>query len=208
MSWPMQRTEVDAGPRLGRAFYERSVHEVARDLIGCVVAPRRDGGTRGGDRELSRGGARLTRLRRITARSRTLFGPPGTRLRVLLLRRPLAPERGRRAGGRGGGGADQGARAARGHRPDARAPRRRARRVALLGTREAHPGPRHRPGARTRARCSTAPWRSSPGRQPTREPRIVTGERIGITKAADLPWRFCDADSRHVSRPLPAAMTV
>jgi DNA-3-methyladenine glycosylase len=39
-----------------------------------------------------------------------------------------------------------------------------------------------------------------------REPRIVVGERVGITKAADLPWRFCDADSRHVSRPWPAAM--
>ncbi len=39
-----------------------------------------------------------------------------------------------------------------------------------------------------------------------REPRIVVGERVGITKAADLPWRFCDAGSAHVSRPWPARM--
>jgi DNA-3-methyladenine glycosylase len=32
---------------------------------------------------------------------------------------------------------------------------------------------------------------------------LVTGPRVGITKAADLPWRFCAAGSRHVSRPWP-----
>jgi DNA-3-methyladenine glycosylase len=38
------------------------------------------------------------------------------------------------------------------------------------------------------------------------EPRIVSDARIGITKAAELPWRFCDPDSASVSRPWPQAM--
>jgi len=41
---------------------------------------------------------------------------------------------------------------------------------------------------------ATGPWR---------KPSIVEGERIGITHAVELPWRFSVAGNPHVSRPRP-----
>jgi DNA-3-methyladenine glycosylase len=41
-----------------------------------------------------------------------------------------------------------------------------------------------------------APARHAPG-------ELVVGTRVGITRAAQLPWRFCLAGSAHVSSPRP-----
>ncbi|HYH87727.1 MAG TPA: DNA-3-methyladenine glycosylase [Solirubrobacteraceae bacterium] len=37
-------------------------------------------------------------------------------------------------------------------------------------------------------------------------PELLAGPRIGITKAAELPWRFCAAGARSVSKPWPPGL--
>ena len=203
----MQRTEVNAGPRLGRAFYERSVHEVARDLIGCVVRHGETAGRVVETESYHEEEPASHAFVGITARSRTLFGPPGRAYVYFsygvhsLLNAVAEPE---------GVGA---AVLIRALEPLEGIDLMRARRGV-----EPAESLCSGPGKLTQALAIglelnessllDGPVEILARPEATSEPRIVTGERIGITKAADLPWRFCDADSRHVSRPLPAAMTV
>ena len=44
------------------------------------------------------------------------------------------------------------------------------------------------------------------GPRVTEPPAILEGTRIGITKAVELPWRFCMAGSRSVSKPWPPGL--
>ena len=52
-------------------------------------------------------------------------------------------------------------------------------------------------------RSATGPSRCSGGKRTEPVPKVVTGPRIGITKAVEHPWRFCAAGSPFVSKPWP-----
>ena len=106
-------------------FYDRSVHEVARDLIGCVVRHGETAGPHRRDRELPHGGAGLPRVRRASRSAPARCSASPGRAYVYFsygihsLLNAVAEH-----GGRGRRGADPGARAGRRHRADARAARR------------------------------------------------------------------------------------
>ena len=191
--------------RLGRDFYARPVHDVARDLIGCVVRHGETAGRIVETESYHMEEPACHAYAGVTSRTRTLFGPPG--YAYVYFSYGIHSLLNAVAEGEGVGAAVliRALEPVEGLEP-MRARRRVARDEDLCNG----------PGKLTQAldiglSLNGTSLVDGPieliAREPgAREPRIVMGERIGITKAADLPWRFCDADSRHVSRPWPAVM--
>jgi DNA-3-methyladenine glycosylase len=184
--------------RLGREFFARSVHEVAPELIGATLLVDGVGGTivevEAYDQEdpASHGYAGRT------ARNASMFGLPGQAyvyrsygvhwclnlvcaeegIAQAALIRALEPTT----------GLDE-MRARRGFEQPRLLCSGPGRLCQALGVTREHDGlPLDEPPFELLARAET--------------PEIRSGPRIGITHAADYPWRYALAGSRFLSRPL------
>jgi DNA-3-methyladenine glycosylase len=189
---------------VNRDFFDRSVHEVARELIGCELAVGETAGviveTEAYDVTDPACHAYVGR----TARNEVLFGPPGHAYVYLsygihsLLNAVAEPE---------------GSAAAvliRALQPTAGIDLMRERR-GREEVEELCSGP----GKLTEALgvglklngadLGRAPFEIARPAGDWQGAEIVTSTRIGITKAADLPWRYSVKGSQYVSRPRPDA---
>lgn len=187
---------VDAG------FFDRSVHDVARDLIGCTLVFGDCGGLVVETESYERDDPACHAYVGRTVRNEVLFGPPG-RAYVYLsygihsLLNAVAEPDGQAA-----------AVLIRALEPTLGIEAMRRRRGRDL-VQELCSGP----GKLTEAlgiglaengtRLSEPPFAILPRERAWRDVEIAAGPRIGITKATEKPWRFCVAGSRFVSRPWP-----
>jgi len=185
-------------------FYARPVLEVATDLLGCVLSHRAASGRIVETEAYHEAEPACHAHAGLTARTSVLFGPPGLAYVYrsycihALLNPVCEPE---------GVGA---AVLIRALEPVEGLDLMRARR-GMAHAEDLCSGP----GKLTQALGIGLDLNGTslgegieilprPPRMPA--PRLVSGGRIGITKAVELPWRFCDASSRCVSRPWPEAM--
>lgn len=193
-----------ASDPLPAAFYERPVVEVARDLVGCVVSHGAASGVIVETEAYHDSEPACHAFVGLTARTRTLFGPAG-RAYVYrsygihaLLNAVCEPE---------GVGA---AVLIRALEPLDGVELMRARRGVAR-----HDQLCSGPGKLTQALGIELGENGTPltGAGPVtfsapppgwRDVALVAAARIGISKAVELPWRFCASGSAHVSRPWPA----
>ena len=191
------------GAALDRAFYDRPVLEVARDLVGCVV---RHGDTAGRIVETEAyhdSEPACHAFVGLTARTAPLFGEPGVAyvyrsygIHALLnavcepvgvgaavLIRALEPLDGVEV-----------MRARRGPVREIDLANGPGKLTQALGVELSE-------NATSLLGDGPIAIEGPPAGAPA--PVLVTGPRIGITKAAELPWRFCERGNPHVSRPHP-----
>ncbi|HEY2160373.1 MAG TPA: DNA-3-methyladenine glycosylase [Solirubrobacteraceae bacterium] len=183
---------------LAHSFYARGVVEVARDLIGCVIAHGPVSGVIVETEAYHDSEPACHAFVGLTSRTATLFGPPG---RAYVYRSYGIHAMLNAVSEVEGVGA---AVLIRALEPVDGVSIMRARR-GLERLEDLCSGP----GKLTQALdvglgCNGADLAAGPiaiGPRPRawREVPIVAGPRIGITKAADLPWRFSAAGSRFVS---------
>jgi DNA-3-methyladenine glycosylase len=189
-----------------RAFYARSVHDVARDLLGCTISHGATAGRVVETESYHMEEPACHAYAGLTARTRVLFGPPGQAyvyrsygIHALLnavcedegvgtavLIRALEPIAGIEL-----------MRERRGRVPDSElcnGPGKLTQALGIWLDRNDTP------------LTGGGPIEVLPRPPRAREPELVEDVRIGITRAMELPWRFCDATSTCVSRPWPAAM--
>ena len=186
--------------QLTRAFFARSVHEVAPDLIGTTFVVGGIGGLIVEVEAYHHTEPAAHSYRGPTARSAVMFGPPGHAYvyrsygvhwcvnfvcemedsASAVLIRALMPTQGIAIMRRRRGVSDE--------RQLCAGPGRLCEALAIT---DAHNG---------------APLDKAPFALFARiaAPEIVSGPRIGISKAVDLPWRYGWAGSRFLSRPFRA----
>lgn len=186
--------------RLERSFFDRSVHRVARDLVGCRLFFAGVGGTIVETESYERDDPACHAYVGLTDRTEVLFGPPGRAYVYLsygihsLLNAVAEPE-GEAAAVliralEPSAGLEQ-MRERRGPKPDEQLCSGPGKLTEALGI-----------GLESNdADLSRDPFLLLPPAGAA--PKVVVGPRIGITKAVDRPWRFCAAGSRFVSRPRP-----
>jgi DNA-3-methyladenine glycosylase len=194
------KSRTPAARRLRRAFFDRSVHAVARELVGCRLFFDGVGGTIVETESYERDDPACHAYVGLTDRTEVLFGPPGLAYVYLsygihsllnfvceaegeaaaVLIRALEPTAGLEA-----------MRERRGERPDGELCSGPGKLTEALGIGLELNG----------ADLGRDPFLLlGPEGEP---PAVITGPRIGITKAVERPWRFSAAGSPFVSRPRP-----
>jgi DNA-3-methyladenine glycosylase len=187
------------------SFYDRPAIDVARDLLGCTITHGSTAGVIVETEAYHESEPACHAFVGLTPRTATLFGPPG-RAYVYrsygvhaLLNAVAEPE---------GTGA---AVLIRALEPlEGVDEMRRARGFERREELCSGPGKLTQALAigldRNGASLLDGAVRIGPPAAPWRNPPVIVATRVGITKAVMLPWRFCVAGSRCVSRPWPPGL--